>query len=62
MTNEENEGDRNAAYLEIKDGEIADGVVVADLDGEEEGKYNCAAPISHFHYFYHIFSLHHSGI
>jgi hypothetical protein len=49
MTREEDEGDRNEAFLEIKDGEIAEGRVVADLEGEDEGTYSeKAAPISNF--------------
>ena len=45
MTNEENDGDRTEAFLEMKDGEIADGVVVADLDDDEEGKDSRTAPM-----------------
>jgi hypothetical protein len=37
MTREEDEGERREDFLEIKDGEIAEGRVVADLDGEDEG-------------------------
>lgn len=48
MTREEDEGDRSEAFLEIKDGEIADGVVVADLDGEDEGMQSKAEPILNF--------------
>lgn len=30
--------DEGAAFLKLQDGEIADGVVVADLEGEGEGR------------------------
>jgi hypothetical protein len=49
MTREEDEGDRSEAFLKMEDGEIAEGRVVADLEGEDEGMYSKkAAPISNF--------------